>query len=240
MAITAFRNFVRGSLAGLLAVAATAGAVAEDAEGVVRIRSLPSAAQTQVPQGTVIRGQSPAWDDAAEPTDGIIPAGHRRREKLEQRAHKDAANCPPAYECPPDAYAYGADCPRSVLSNNCVAHRLRLCSMNHRYKNRMASAYISHCVHRECEEKFNWFRCKFGFFFPSGCCGQGCPPIGHYSMVYPLNPSYADGRDGQVYAAEEYAGPVSVPLAPVVHHQFNYGWGVPSSRLTPISNPIGY
>jgi hypothetical protein len=72
---------------------------------------------------------------------------------------------------------------------------------------------------------------------PTGA-GQGQPLFGHYKIVYPVNPWYFDGRDGQVYAAEGYGGPVSVPLAPVVTQQYNYGWGVPSSRITPISRPL--
>jgi len=68
--------------------------------------------------------------------------------------------------------------------------------------------------------------------------GTGQPLVGQYKVVYPVNPWYFDGRDGQVYAAEGYGGPVSVPLAPVVTQQYNYGWGVPSSRITPISRPL--
>jgi len=29
-----------------------------------------------------------------------------------------------------------------------------------------------------------------------------------------------------------------VPMAPVVNHTYNYGWGIPSSRLTPVSHPV--
>ncbi|MFO1093250.1 MAG: hypothetical protein U0992_08035 [Planctomycetaceae bacterium] len=68
--------------------------------------------------------------------------------------------------------------------------------------------------------------------------GEGQPLFGHYQIVYPVNPWYFDGRDGQVFAAEQYGGPVSVPLAPVVYQQYNYGWGVPSSRITPVSRPL--
>jgi hypothetical protein len=76
--------------------------------------------------------------------------------------------------------------------------------------------------------------------FAKGATGTngGQPLFGHYKIVYPVNPWYFDGRDGQVYAAEGYGGPVSVPLAPVVTQQYNYGWGIPSSRITPISRPL--
>ncbi len=93
-------------------------------------------------------------------------------------------------------------------------------------------------VQRELAKTCAWARLKFGYFIPTGSCGYGTPPFGHYSMVYPVNPQHFDARDGQVYAAQGYAGPVSVPLAPVVNHAYNYGWGIPSSRLTPISHPV--
>lgn len=82
-----------------------------------------------------------------------------------------------------------------------------------------------------------YLKCKFGYFIPTGGGGQGIPWVGHYSRVYPVDPYHADSRDGSVYAAQGYGVPISVPLAPVVGHQFNYGWGIPSSRLTPISYP---
>jgi len=71
-------------------------------------------------------------------------------------------------------------------------------------------------------------------------CGRRpeIPLAGHYHIVYPVNPGYFDSRDGQVYAAPGYGGPVSVPLAPVVNHTYNYGWGIPSSRLTPVQRPV--
>lgn len=80
-----------------------------------------------------------------------------------------------------------------------------------------------------------YFRCKFGYFIPTGNGGAGAPFMGTYARVYPQDPSYFDQRDGQLWAAQGYGTPVAVPLAPVVGHQYNYSWGVPSSRLTPIS-----
>jgi len=76
-----------------------------------------------------------------------------------------------------------------------------------------------------------------GCFVPDGCCGQGCPAWGNYHLLYSANPDYFDQRDGRVYAAQGYGTPVAVPLAPNVSHMYNYGWGIPSSRLTPISTP---
>jgi hypothetical protein len=86
----------------------------------------------------------------------------------------------------------------------------------------------------------DYFKCKFGYFFPTGCGGAGCPPIGKYARVYPQNPNYFDQRDGQIWAAQGYGVPIAVPLAPVVGHQYNYSWGTPASRLTPISRVAPY
>lgn len=76
----------------------------------------------------------------------------------------------------------------------------------------------------------------FGWMVPSGCCGQGCPPVGKYQITYADQPSYADPRDGQLYAAQGYGIPMTVPIAPNVHYTYNYSSGLPSSRLTPLSN----
>jgi hypothetical protein len=82
-----------------------------------------------------------------------------------------------------------------------------------------------------------YFKCKFGYFIPSGGGGAGVPWVGHYARVYPVNPHYSDPRDGQIWAAQGYGVPIAVPLAPVVAHTYDYGWGIPSSRLTPVSHP---
>ena len=144
--------------------------------------------------------------------------------------------CPPVVYggCPPEGYCRT----RCVLGNNCVADKLRCHAINHRMRNRQTSDALCQMLHNDCNEKFNWFRCKFGYFFPNGSGGKGSALVGHYSMVYPVNPEYQDPRDCQVYSAQGYYGPGAVPLAPVVNHTYNYGWGVPSSRLTPVSHPI--
>ncbi|MCH7686338.1 MAG: hypothetical protein IH899_06615 [Planctomycetes bacterium] len=81
----------------------------------------------------------------------------------------------------------------------------------------------------------DWHRCKFGYFYPTGCCGTGCPIFGTYNMVYAVDPQYFDERDGKLYSAQGYGVPMAVPLAPTVRHAYNYGWGIPSSRRTPVS-----
>jgi hypothetical protein len=245
---------IHHSLAALAVVLATAAAVADDAEGVVRISSDPHA-------GLIVRGQSSeitlvsrrsaarkASRQAEESAEETADIGESQPVSETSDSSGTAANtaplsdCPPAaeggivYDCPPGGYE-----PHCVLGGNCVANCLRRHCMMRKCRTRATSDALAACFHQGCAEKCAWMQCKFGYFIPSGCCGKGCPPHGCYSMVYPLNSNYFDARDGQVYAAQGYAGPVSVPLAPVVHHTYNYGWGIPSSRLTPISHPIpGY
>ena len=79
---------------------------------------------------------------------------------------------------------------------------------------------------------------KFAYFHPMGNGGEGAPPFGCYHLVYAANPDYSDPRDSQIYAAQGYGVPISVPLAPTVRHTMNYSTGMPSSRLTPISNVV--
>ena len=76
----------------------------------------------------------------------------------------------------------------------------------------------------------------FGWMIPSGNCGQGSPWFGKYHMTYADQPSYIDPRDTQLYAAQGYGMPMSVPLAPNVHHAYNYSSGMPASRITHIGN----
>lgn len=97
--------------------------------------------------------------------------------------------------------------------------------------------YGGHC-HGHGRSGFGaYMKSKFGYFVPTGNGGSGSPFIGGYHRVYPENPAYSDHRDNQVWAAQGYGVPVAVPLAPVVGHQYNYSWGMPASRLTPISHP---
>jgi len=81
--------------------------------------------------------------------------------------------------------------------------------------------------------------------------GAGCPNgygggrRGHhnnddYRRLYmrPEPFSRNDCRDQYIYSQQGYGVPVSVPLAPVVGKQWNYGWGLPSARLTHV--PFGW
>ena len=83
----------------------------------------------------------------------------------------------------------------------------------------------------------SYLRCKFGYFIPTGGGGKGIPWVGCYARVYPVNPYYRDSRDGQMWGAQGYGMPMAVPLAPVVSHTYDLSWGIPSSRLTPVSTP---
>ena len=88
-----------------------------------------------------------------------------------------------------------------------------------------------------CYGMKDYFRCKFGYFIPTGAGGAGVPIAGKYARVYPQDPYYFDQRDGMAWGAQGYGIPIAVPLAPVVGHTYNYSWGTPSSRLTPVSRP---
>jgi hypothetical protein len=78
------------------------------------------------------------------------------------------------------------------------------------------------------------------------CWGQNCYGYGNYSggyyggmggyngnSVYPAMGYYYDVRDTQTYAAQGYNVPVTVPLPPITR-AYNYGWGIPSTRLSPV------
>ncbi|MDB5334552.1 MAG: hypothetical protein JWN70_171 [Planctomycetaceae bacterium] len=80
------------------------------------------------------------------------------------------------------------------------------------------------------------FRCSMAWLKPLTYWDAGCQ-----TDIIALNPGYANPNDlNQGYAAQGYGGPVTIPQAPNVRSNFNYGWGLPSSRLTPTSVPYGY
>lgn len=90
------------------------------------------------------------------------------------------------------------------------------------------AAKRAECGHR--------FRCSMAWLKPLTYWDAGCQ-----TDIIALNPGYAHPNDlHQGYAAQGYGGPVSIPQAPNVRANFNYGWGIPSSRLTPTSIPYGY
>jgi hypothetical protein len=99
------------------------------------------------------------------------------------------------------------------------------------YKSKCRRAYRNHVLAAHFHNKFN-------YFVPSGSCGEGAPLFGHYKRVYATEPHYSHPSDSQVYSSPTTGHPTAVPLAPTVRHQYNYSWGSPSSRLTPISNVV--
>ncbi len=82
----------------------------------------------------------------------------------------------------------------------------------------------------DCPPGYSWGApgrvCRF-------CHGRGCGYCRHcYVPVegYGIG-GYCDPRDTRIYSAQGYNVPVTVPLAPVCR-TYNYGWGIPSTRLT--------
>ncbi|MEZ6057972.1 MAG: hypothetical protein R3C01_14835 [Planctomycetaceae bacterium] len=254
---------------GTLALAITSGAVAEEA-GVVRISGRAKAEEvvriTSRDHETVIRGQSPEL--MAGPYIQPVNCLESGTPAIGTAPCDSATTAGPA--CETDCPEYGPQpcqpCQSCPSSGCCISgwlHEQWANIMCNHYENR---AQISHklCT-SHCRLKFEhyknltlgrvngrdgsegadrlarpkesrWIR----YFLPSGSCGKGSPPFGHYDMVYPVDPNYFDQRDGQIYAAQGYGGPVSMPLPPVVTHAYNYSWGIPSSRLTHIAHPVPY
>ena len=135
-------------------------------------------------------------------------------------------------------------------TGNCVTdwftvQRFKWCSKRGRFLSKLYAKGNCNNIGCDCSSRNNMklrasslsnrLRCKFGYFYPTGCCGTGCPLIGTYNMVYAVDPQYFDERDGKLYSAQGHGVPMAVPLAPTVRHSYNYGWGIPSSRRTPIS-----
>ena len=87
---------------------------------------------------------------------------------------------------------------------------------------------------RQSEAWSTWVFYRLGLYTPAS---MHTAPIGSYRMVYPVDPRYVDSRDTKVYGAQGAGIPIVVPLAPNVGSAYNYGSGLPASRLTPISVP---
>ncbi|QDU37432.1 hypothetical protein Mal4_17440 [Maioricimonas rarisocia] len=212
-----------------LLVAGAAGGASADETGVVRLNDTGVVRISDDESSeNVVRGQSP--EDGGEIQQASCQncqSGHYGGDVI----YSDGPYYGDCYEC-------GSGGSHSFLSDNFIADWLHNQAAAHRARNLENSARMRWKFTEACYHNRAWARCKLGYFIPTGCCGKGCPPVGLYSAVYPVNPHHFDGRDGQVYAAQGVGGPVSVPLAPNVRHTYNYGWGVPSSRLTPISHPL--
>ena len=211
-----FRKIVCASIAaGLSLMAGVSASAQDDSVGIVRIT------QTKV---------------SAPVDQQVTPASFRHG----QRQVVDSTNC----DCQPQHQGrfghHQGQCPingnGSSMGGGCPQCQGRYLTIEDMFCS--ALGRNRDCNHAEMQQaKCDYLRCKFGYFVPSGAGGAGIPCCGKYSRVYPQDPHYFDQRDGQAWAAQGYGSPIAVPLAPVVGHTFNYGWGIPSSRLTPISHP---
>ena len=241
-------SWMSRSVAGLVVALTAVGLHADDRVGVVRIRD---------GKAPVIRAQSvelpvPVAPAAASEIVPEVPAVEQTAGEV-QPASADCEVAQPAQPC------QAAPAPCQVCTEEPgLCWKIKAAAIIHHEKAKIRAydagqAMAAHraqrrgCGNPNCPEcrggagcQDNWLWRKLGYFRCTGSCGQGTPLVGHYSMVYPVNPGYFDPRDGQVYSSQVFNTPVSVPLAPVVNHTYNYGWGVPSSRLTPVSHPVPY
>lgn len=113
-------------------------------------------------------------------------------------------------------YAQAANSGNGTYSDACDDYWCDQCRCRHsrRAMRRNAACYRRGCRNGHC---------------PGGhCLGGKC--------YRPVDGYYNDPRDSEVYSAVGYNIPVSVPLAPVVKYQYNYGWGLPSTRLVQVGN----
>lgn len=124
--------------------------------------------------------------------------------------------CNVRHELMGERECYGGGVVDSWWANEVMKYKCR-----RRYRNAVLGAHVHN---------------KLNYFIPSGGDGGGVPLYGSYSRVYAIQPDYHDPRDSQVFAAPHTGVPTIVPVAPNVRHQYNYSWGIPSSRITPLYN----
>ena len=221
------------AVAVLLAVPVTA-AHAQSDEGVVRI----SDGVRQVSLG----------DSASPACDGQAPCASNAGCQTCTANQSCCGQCSQCCQCDCPAYIHeGRPChlTGNPIIDWCTVNKMKIHSaIMSRYYNCKARRKMDDCDDDcrrggcnggDCDKD----GCSYcGLPYPNGCGGKGCAIIDHYSMVYATMPEYSDPRDGRVYSAEGFNVPVAVPLAPNVEYQYNYGWGIPSSRLTPVSRFI--
>ena len=221
------RSWIVATTCVSLLTALTVSASADDTTaGVVIIEAqIPQDSSTPAPEARV-QVRNAAWKSGAT----LVADGSASDNSSGASPQAECGpGCPGGCEdtCPTYVYGnsqpclYTADC-NGCGSGNCLTKCWHSQSLQYVARNRGTSWPLA------------------GWLIPTGCGGSGCPHTGKYSIVYAQNPSYFDQRDGMQWSAQGYGTPVTVPLAPVVRHQFNYGWGIPSSRVTPISHRQGY
>lgn len=209
------RKIVRASMAaGLSLLACMSAGAQEDSVGIVRITKLKT---------------------SVVPAQQVTPTSFHHG----QQCQTATPNCDCQNGCKTGVCDNQGQCPAG-WSGNSAGVECRRCRGSHLSHGGMWGDHFG-CQHGHCHDggqaMCDYFRCKFGYCIPTGAGGAGVPWVGKYSRVYPQDPYYFDQRDGQAWAAQGYGAPMAVPLAPVVGHTYNYGWGIPSSRLTPISRP---
>lgn len=100
------------------------------------------------------------------------------------------------------------------------------------------SCYGHRCHAKCCKRHCHGCYRRVGGCYPPGLGGGGQGSWAHYSGAGGSIESgiggNTDPRDGLLYSSQVYGTPIGVPTAPVVKNAYNYGWGVPSSRLTRI------
>ncbi len=230
-------------------------ALADDAEAVVRLGRNRDTGVVRVSdtQRTVIRAQSPDEAGNQLPINALPPIELANCQEGVGAAQGDVSANAGAAACPEDSVVYES------YGGHRGSKRKSAYYSEREHSDVPFFLRFASCFRNEVAYHGAWVRGKTGIGDGYRADGQYCPPgancrhghggygrtrlgenpiAGHYSMVYPVDPNYFDKRDGQVYAAQGYGGPVSVPLAPVVNHTYNYGWGIPSSRLTPVLHPV--
>jgi hypothetical protein len=231
-------NIVPWCLTGALLIGGSVtGARAEDA-GIIRI----SKAKAENAAPLIV--QTSFVDVADDATDGVETVyntvyGATQESQANTRAHFATFGSPMAVL--PASY-HGAACDNCQIAESncdCPSCQSKKCRGGKCRWGRHGHGGCPHCGNGCCHSghaMLYYFKSKFGCLTPTGNGGPGSPHIGKYSRVYPENVHHFDQRDGQIWAAQGYGIPMAVPLAPVVGHTYNYGWGIPSSRLTPISH----
>lgn len=248
-------------LAGLL-VSAGVSATAEDELGIVRVTdspdgiAVPATGVGYIPLGS-------AFDDGAV---GIQRVSATVCDSCPTMACSpqcgpDAGSCSCGdCQCSADGCGSGCGCGVACCDqcDDCIEMKpVKIYTLEHSLHKIFNGCSRFKCwVVNKCNESrcCQWWHCQSSAFIarnrhtsealcnaitPQGNCGEGVAVVGHYKMTYAVQPDYFDQRDGQLYSAQGYGIPVTVPLAPNVRHTYNYGWGIPSSRLTPVSHPAG-
>lgn len=99
------------------------------------------------------------------------------------------------------------------------------------------------CLFGKCADKDDCDSCKANIARRVRCSLAWLRPVTYWDVgaqtdIIAVNPGYSHPNDMNAgYAAQGFGGPVTVPLAPNVRDAYNYSWGLPSSRLTPIGYP---